>query len=98
MSGGGGNGSMSATSNFNLFGLNRKKGKNGPKWQKIVSYSVFQEPYPGIEITDFQAPDKISNTIKYLTDILNIHWTSYLGSQVETSPTCLPAKMYNGNF
>ena len=75
-----------------------KKAKNGPKWQKIVSYSVFQEPYTGIEITDFQAPDKISNTIKYLADILSIHWTSYFGSQVETSPTCLPAKMYDGNF
>ena len=30
----------------------------------------------GTEITDFQMPDKTSDTIKYLPDILKIHWTS----------------------
>ena len=30
----------------------------------------------GIEITDFQMPDKTSDTIKYLPDILKIHRTS----------------------
>ena len=30
----------------------------------------------GIKITDFQTPDKTSDTIKYLLDILKIHRTS----------------------
>ena len=34
---------------------------------------------PGIEITDFQRPDKTSDTIKYLLDILKIHRASCLG-------------------
>ena len=33
--------------------------------------------YAGTEITDFEMPDKTSNTIKYLLDILKIHWVSY---------------------
>ena len=33
---------------------------------------------PGIKITDFQMPDKPSDTIKYLLDILKIHQTSCL--------------------
>ena len=52
----------------------------------------------GVKITDFQMPNKTSGTIKYLLDILRIHQTSRLGSRVQTSPTCLPAKMYYGNF
>ena len=32
----------------------------------------------GTEITDFQMPDKTSNTIKYLPVILKIHQTSCL--------------------
>ena len=52
----------------------------------------------GVEITDFQTPDKTSRTIKYLPDILRIHRTSCLGSRVQTSPTCLPAKIYYDNF
>ena len=48
-----------------------------------------------VEITNFQMPDKTSGTIKYLLDILKIHLTSCLGSQVQT---CLQAKMYYGNF
>ena len=51
----------------------------------------------GVKITDFQTPDKTSGTIKYLPDILRFHRTC-LGSQVQMSPTCLPAKMYYGNF
>ena len=51
----------------------------------------------GVEITDFQTPDKTSGTIKYLPDILRIHQTSCLGSQVQMSLTCLPPKMYYGN-
>ena len=31
---------------------------------------------PGIEITDFQMPDKMSDSIKHLPDILKIHQTS----------------------
>ena len=33
--------------------------------------------YAGTEITDFETPDKTSNTIKYLLDILKIHWASF---------------------
>ena len=48
----------------------------------------------GIEITDFQTPDKTSNTIKYPSDIIS----ACLGSRVQAPPTCLPAKMYYDNF
>ena len=57
-----------------------------------------EKPKTGVEITDFQMPDKMSGTIKYLPDILKIHWTSCLGSWVQTSPTCLPAKMNHGHI
>ena len=50
------------------------------------------------EITNFQMSGKTSGSINYLPDILKIHQTSYLGSQVHISPTCLPTKMYYGNF
>ena len=32
-----------------------------------------EKPKTGVEITDFQMPDKMSGTIKYLPDILKIH-------------------------
>ena len=32
----------------------------------------------GIEITDFQTPNKMSDTIKYAPDILKIHQKSYI--------------------
>ena len=51
-----------------------------------------------VQITNFQTSDKTSSTIKYLLGILKIHQTSCLGSWVQTSPTCLPAEMYYGNF
>ena len=43
-------------------------------------------------------PDKISNTVNYLLDILKIQQASCLGSRVQTSPTDLHAKMSDGNF
>ena len=52
----------------------------------------------GVEITNFKMPGKTSGAIKYLSDILKIHRTSCLGLRVQTSPTCLPAKIYYGNF
>ena len=52
----------------------------------------------GVEITHFQTPDKTSGTIKYLPEILRIHRTSCLGPRVQTSPTSLPAKMYDRNI
>ena len=39
-------------------------------------------------ITDFQTPDKMSDTMTYLGRHV---W-------VQTSPTFLPAKIYDGNF
>ena len=43
-----------------------------------------KQPYLSVmEIADFQMPDKTSDTIKYLPDILKIHWTSCLGSRVQ---------------
>ena len=39
-------------------------------------YYIKQGIDPGIEITDFQMPDKISDTIKHLPDILKIYRTS----------------------
>ena len=32
----------------------------------------------GIKVIDFQTPDKTSDTIKYLPDILKIYWTSFI--------------------
>ena len=42
----------------------------------LSSDMITKDTYAGIEITDFQMPDKTSSTIKYLPDILKIHWTS----------------------
>ena len=63
------------------------------KWQLFT-----KDGKAGVEITNFETPDKMSGTIKYLSDILKIHRTSRLGLRVQTYPTCLPAKIYYGNF
>ena len=52
----------------------------------------------GAKITNFQMSNKTSGTIKYLLNILKIHWASYLGSRSQTSPICQPAKMHYENF
>ena len=45
-----------------------------------------KQPYLSVmEIADFQMPDKTSDTIKYLPDILKIHQTSCLGSPIQIS-------------
>ena len=45
-------------------------------------YSFVKKPIaihePGVEITDFQMPDKTSDTVKYLPDILKINRASCL--------------------
>ena len=61
-------------------------------------HSYIQTYAPGVEVTDFQMPDKTFATIEDLLDILKIHWISCVGSQVQTSPACVSAKIYNGNF
>ena len=44
----------------------------------MIPYILSQKS--GVEITDFQTPDKTSGTVKYLPDILRIHQTLCLGS------------------
>ena len=44
------------------------------KYQNYISAKVYI--FRDWEITDFQMPDKTSNTIKYLPDILKIHQAS----------------------
>ena len=59
-----------------------------------LTLAVDPQHVTGVQITDFKMPDKTSSTIKYLSEILKIHPVSCLHSQVQTSPTCLPAKMW----
>ena len=41
-----------------------------------VLFNAEKEVCPaGIEVTDFQTPDKMSDTVNYLPDILKIHQT-----------------------
>ena len=56
----------------------------------------------GIEVTDFQTPDKMSDTVNYLPDILKIHWTLCQRVWVldfkRPQFVDLPAKMFYDNF
>ena len=38
-----------------------------------IQMQLSEKPKTGVEITDFQMPDKMSGTIKYLPDILKTH-------------------------
>ena len=59
--------------------------------RSIPGYSMVRADHPintkrsgisGIEITGYQMPDKTSNTIKYLLDILKIHRTSKVNKSI----------------
>ena len=62
-------------SDFEWVGVFETKPAGGA-WSKSEKEYHINERNSGIEITDFQTPDKTSDTIKYLPDILKIHWTS----------------------
>ena len=60
--------------------VDSRLGGSFSNWDNVRTPIQFQRESPGMNITDFQMPDKTSGTFKYLPDIASLPAKLYYGN------------------